>query len=82
MTSRTRRRQTGIKPTDSTYCGALGGSVLGTGELSRLVVCGKYGTSNVVLCFLQDFQMLVIDEGVLAIARMYRRDILVFDDKF
>lgn len=25
--------------------------------------------------------MLVLDEGVLAIARMYRRDILVFDDE-
>ena len=25
--------------------------------------------------------MLILDEGVLAIARMYRRDILVFDDE-
>lgn len=30
---------------------------------------------------LQDFQVLILDEAVLAIARMYRRDLLVIEDE-
>lgn len=29
----------------------------------------------------QDFQVLILDEAVLALARMYRRDVLVVDDE-
>lgn len=39
--------------------------------------CGK--VSCVTL--LPDFQVLILDEAVLALARLYRRDILVFDDE-
>jgi hypothetical protein len=38
-----------------------------------------------LLCFIyiifQDFQVLILDEAVLALARMYRRDVLVLDDE-
>jgi len=34
-----------------------------------------------LIWFYQDFSVLVLDEGVLHLARMYRRDLLVFDDE-
>ena len=33
------------------------------------------------LFYVQDFQVLILDEAVLALARMYRRDVLVINDE-
>lgn len=36
-------------------------------------------TSAICFCF-QDFQVICLDEGVLAVAQMYRRDLLAVND--
>jgi hypothetical protein len=34
--------------------------------------------SRIYLIFFQSFEVLILDEGVLALARLYRRDVFVF----